>query len=64
MGKRKLGPLDTKMKVLREFDVVNAKNEKDIKLMLEMALRDHPNEDPDMVLDRAAKPLIFERLHR
>lgn len=58
MGVRKMSPINAKMKVLREFGCVTKDNEKDVRLMLELALRRCPHDDPELVLDRAAKPLI------
>ena len=54
--------VNEKIKVLREFYVVDDYNEESIRNMLLTAIRDRPDSDPDAVADRVARPLIASRL--
>ena len=47
-----------KMKVLREFYVVNGRNEAQIKQQLIDAVNNEPNKHFDIVLDRVARDMI------
>ena len=53
-----------KMTVLKEFCVVNAKNESAIKAQLEQAIKDNPGRDYEVVLDQVANALIMESLSK
>lgn len=52
-----------KMKVLKDFYVVDSKNEKEIKQQLIDAVHAEPNKDFDIVLDRVAHTLIQRKLN-
>lgn len=52
-----------KMKVLREFYVVNETNADNIEATLRLAVNDHPDVDYERVIDVAARPLIEKRLN-
>ena len=54
--------IDEKMKVLKEFCVVDIRNEDKIREKLEKAVAGKPEMDFDMVLDRVAKRMINEKL--
>lgn len=54
--------INEKIKVLREFHIVNTMNEDSIRNMLFIAVRDRPDSDPDAVVDRIAKSLIATKL--
>ena len=51
-----------KMKVLREFYIVNEHNEKSIELNLWDAIKAEPNKNFDIVLDRVAHTMIMNCL--
>lgn len=51
-----------KMKVLREFYVVDKNNEKEIKQQLLDAVKAEPDKDFDIVLDRVAHTMIERKL--
>ena len=53
-----------KMKVLREFYVVDKDNEKEIKQQLIDAVDAEPEKDFDIVLDRVAHTLIERKLNQ
>lgn len=52
-----------KMKVLREFYVVDKNNEKEIKQMLIDAVKAEPDKSFDVVIDRVAHTLIERKLN-
>ncbi len=54
--------INAKMKVLREFGVVNKENARDIKRRLQREVDAHPNRDYEVVLDQVAQPMIMEYL--
>lgn len=54
--------INEKIKVLKDFYIVDRKNEAEIRAYLEKVLADNPKGDPRIVLDRAAAPLIQEKL--
>ena len=54
--------INAKMKVLREFCVVDKKNEDSIRKYLQAAVDANPNHDYEHVLDRAAQVLIKQKL--
>lgn len=54
--------INQKMRVLKDFYVVDDDNEDYIRKQMERALKDHPNEDPEVVLDHFAHPLIQSKL--
>ena len=51
-----------KMKVLREFYIVDKSNEEEIKSYLWQEILKHPNTDYESVLDHAARVLIDKKL--
>jgi hypothetical protein len=55
--------VDAKMKVLREFYIVDKTNEFEIRTMLHGAIQAQPNKDYELVLDRVAHKLIEEKLN-
>lgn len=54
--------INDKMRVLKDFCVVNHTNEEEIRKMLVLAVRDDLNTHYDIVLDRVAKRLISEKI--
>ena len=54
--------INEKMKVLREFCIVDKKNEAEVRAKLEAAIEAEPNSDYEMVLDRVAHKMIAEKL--
>lgn len=50
-----------KIQVLREFKVVNRKNEKETVDILKQAIKNHPGRDIEIVLDQAAFDIIHQR---
>ena len=54
--------INAKIQVLRDFYIVDDKNEDEIRNLLECALRAEPHKDRDVILDREAKKLIEEKL--
>ena len=52
-----------KMKVLKEFYIVDEENKNEIRAYLEEALRKYPERDPEIVLDQAASLLIQRKLN-
>ena len=54
--------INEKMKVLREFYVVDDNNESEIKSLLTQAVEAEPNKNFDIVLDRVAHSLIEKKL--
>lgn len=54
--------IDDKMKVLREFCVVDRRNEQQIEQMLIDAINANPERDYEIVLDQVARALIKKRL--
>ena len=52
-----------KMKVLREFYIVDAENAKEIQLQLYAEVNANPGRDYELVLDSAAKKLIEKKLN-
>lgn len=53
--------IENKMQVLREFKVVNHKNEKETIDILKQAIKNHPGRDIEIVLDQAAYDIIHQR---
>lgn len=53
--------VNEKMKVLRDFYIVDSNNESQMKKLLEQAIGNHPNSDPQVVLDHAASVLIKKK---
>ena len=53
--------VEEKMRVLKDFYVVDQNNADDIRRRLKLAIADEPNTDFDIVLDRVAKTLIAKR---
>ena len=53
----------SKMKVLREFYIVDSSNAKEIQLYLYAEVNAHPGRDYELVLDSAAKKLIEKKLN-
>lgn len=54
--------INAKMKVLREFYIVDKDNEDEIRNQLEAAIKAHPDEDYERVLDRVAHTMIERKL--
>ena len=54
--------INEKIKVLRDFYIVDATNEESIRNELVIAVRDNPHRDPNAVIDSIAKTLIAEKL--
>ena len=54
--------INTKLKILREFYIVDDKNEEEIRKQLSDAIKAHPNTDYEHVLDQVAHRLIAEKL--
>lgn len=53
----------SKIRVLRDFYVVNDHNESSVRQQLFKAVEDEPNKDMHIVLDRVCKQLITEKLN-
>lgn len=51
-----------KLKVLREFDIVDDRNESSIEAKMRKAIADNPDTHFDRVLDKFARKLIDEKL--
>lgn len=51
-----------KMKVLREFCIMNDRNKDQIQKMLQDAIDAQPDKDYELVLDRVAHTLISQKL--
>lgn len=54
--------IDEKIKVLREFYVVDTRNEDAVREKLEKAIAERPDVHFDTVIDRIAKQMIAEKL--
>ena len=54
--------INEKIKVLKDFCVVNVRNEESIRNKFIIAIRDNPNRDPNVIVDAIAKSLIVESL--
>ena len=54
--------IEEKLKVLREFCIVDIRNEAMIRERLEKAIADKPDLNFDLVLDREARRMISEKL--
>lgn len=54
--------IDEKIKVLREFCVVDTRNEDAVRERLEKAIAERPDAHFDTVVDRIAKQMIAEKL--
>ena len=54
--------VNEKIKVLREFYVVDIHNEESIRNMLLKAINERPDSNPDAIADRIAKSLIAAKL--
>jgi hypothetical protein len=54
--------VNEKMRVLKEFYIVDDDNRDEIRAYLEAALAQYPNRDPAVVLDHAARTLIKNKL--
>lgn len=54
--------IDEKIKVLKEFYVVDKDNEHIVRERLEKAVADHPDEDFDRIIDRVAWQMIEQKL--
>ena len=55
--------IEDKLKVLRDFCIVNDENEERYRKVLLLAVRDEPNTQFDIVLDRVAKKLIGDKMY-
>ena len=64
--KSKKSPVDTyihkKIKLLKDFTVVNEDNEEEIKGMLYDAVKKYPNRNHEIIIDAVARHLIKKRL--
>ena len=64
--KSKKSPVDTyihkKIKLLKDFTVVNEDNEEEIKGMLYEAVEKYPNRNYEVIIDAVARHLIKQRL--
>lgn len=56
--------INEKMRVLREFYVVDERNDTNVRQLLETAVVSSPHRDYEIVLDHVARRLIFEKLNR
>lgn len=54
--------IEAKMKVLREFYVVDSSNEREIRGKLQAAINANPEKDYELVLDRVAHSMIEKKL--
>ena len=54
--------INAKLKVLKEFGVIDDNNEYDIREQLKEAIKAHPNRDYELVLDQVAHTMIMEKL--
>jgi hypothetical protein len=54
--------INAKMKVLREFYVVDESNDREIRAELKAAVDAHPGRDYELVLDQVAHRMIAEKL--
>ena len=65
-NKSKKSPVDTyihkKIKLLKDFTVVNEDNEEEIKGMLYEAVEKYPNRNYEVIIDAVARHLIKQRL--
>ena len=65
--KSKKSPVDTyiykKIKLLKDFTVVNEDNEEEIKGMLYDAAKKYPNRNHEVIVDAVARHLIKKRLN-
>ena len=50
--------VNEKLHILQDFGVVNSKNYGEIRNDLLKAIKQNPDRDPQVVLDRAARPII------
>lgn len=55
--------IDNKIRVLKDFCIVNKGNEEDIRRRLKLAVADDPHTHFDVVIDRVAKQLISEKVY-
>lgn len=64
--KSKKSPIDTyihkKIKLLKDFTVVNEDNEEEIKGILYDAVKKYPNRNHEIIIDAVARHLIKKRL--
>ena len=64
--KSKKSPVDTyihkKIKLLKDFTVVNKDNEEEIKGMLYGIVKKYPNRNHEIIIDALARHLIKQRL--
>ena len=64
--KSKKSPVDTyihkKIKLLKDFTVVNEDNEEEIKGMLYGSVKKYPNRNHEIIIDAVARHLIKKRL--
>lgn len=52
-----------KLRVLRQFEIVNQKNKKEIESILRDAIARHPGRDIEIVLDQAAFDIIHKQFN-
>lgn len=56
--------IDEKMKILREFYVMDDDNQEDIKQKLQDAVDAHPDKDYERILERVTHTMIMEKLNK
>lgn len=54
--------VEEKIQVLRDFYIVDDRNEEEIRTLLTDAVNAEPNRDPDFIVDKVAKNLIADKL--
>lgn len=54
--------VNNKIKILRDFCIVNEKNKQQVEMYLVSALSQNPHRNPQTVLDRAARSLILGKI--
>ena len=55
--------INRKMRILREFCVVNDNNADEVRAMLESSILSTPGRDYEIVLDQVTRKLIFNKLN-
>ena len=55
--------IDDKLQVLKDFYIIDDKNEDEYRKVLSSAIRAEPNTHHDIVLDRIARKLISEKMY-
>ena len=55
--------INRKMRILREFCVVNDNNADEVRAMLESSILSTPGRDYEIVLDQVTRKIIFNKLN-